>query len=410
MDKILHKINYINWFSEAKKKIVTNEELLNLYSELNCKRTKIKYSTKRELYDNTTFSVKNYNKHKQILFWDKCYYLYSTDITEDNKNSKSRDERGPKAIKLVTDKFNELNNATFKTAFDTVEEEFKRCVPKQFTYYNEAFFNKKIKMSSVDFNSQFPANLRGTLPDAHTALKVEGVVKPTEEYPFAFYVESGHMAIYNELDTHDWFKSEWAENLFRFKEYTRYNGQKMPNWPIRNVDNEYTILMKASKYTLTDTYEYFYNIKNKFSNDKESEEYKAAKLVMNSSIGMLHTKKYARYKYAHLVAVCIARANQRMLNVLSGRIIKPWVIQICVDGILYIGNAICSTSRQFGDLDQEFENCDGIISGYNKYIIEKDNKIIKFKFGNCNNTFKPTKLEDQYLWSRENTIGDIINE
>ena len=53
--------------------------------------------------------------------------------------------------------------------------------------------------------------------------------------------------------------------------------------------------MKASKYELTDVYNYFYNIKQTYEQD--TEEYNDAKLVMNASIGKFNQKKYSNYKY-----------------------------------------------------------------------------------------------------------------
>lgn len=105
------------------------------------------------------------------------------------------------ALSNIKAKFKELTNKSFKQCFGTVEGKLERCVPKQLYWSkNEPYLGNA---SSVDFSSHYPASLCGILPDSHTAIVKRGTVKPTAEYPFAFYVKSGHLAIYKELDTHN---------------------------------------------------------------------------------------------------------------------------------------------------------------------------------------------------------------
>lgn len=243
------------------------------------------------------------------------------------------------ALADIKSKFKELTNKTFKQCFGTVEGKLERCVPKQLYWSkNEPYCGN---INSVDFSSHYPASLCDILPDSHTAIVKAGTIKPTAEYPFAFYTKSGHIAIYNELDTHNWLfnQSLKLEDLFRLKTIKKPDDIKVFDDTFKQyitLDEDETILMKASQYTLKDTYLHFYNLRK---SDPD------AKLALNASIGQMHRKIYNRDKYAHLAAVAIARANQKMLNLISKIKFKD-IIQIQVDGILYTGN------KQLGILDK----------------------------------------------------------
>lgn len=346
--------------------------------------------------------------------------MITTNGLDNSKNIPDKDgnyNKGSNAIKLVSDYFKKTTGSTFKKAFSTVEEDFKRCIPKQLSYFNKIYFDTEMRASSIDGCSQYPANMCGRLPDAHTAKKVKGTVAPTEEYPFAFYIKSGHIAEYNNFDTHDWLidNLKLLKILFRITPFVVKNKQRINNWPIRLIedDEDETILMKASKYELTNTYQHFYNIKETY--DHDSEEYDEAKMVMNASIGQFHKVDYAEYKYAHLVAVAIARANNKMLEKVKVIGLEN-IIQICVDGILYVGDELGVNQKQLGVFKQEFTNCRMKISNYNKYIVlYNDGTIAKFKRGNCNKTVdgkditedEVKDLDSQYNWISVDPLKEI---
>lgn len=134
---------------------------------------------------------------------------------------------------------------------------------------------------------------------------------------------------------------------------------------------------------------------------------------MNSTIGMMHTDKYTTYKYAHLVAIAIGRGNQKILN-MADKIGYSNIIQICVDGIIYIGDKLGVDYKGLGVFNQEFTNCQFKISKLNKYIAMKDGKCIKAKHGNCNENIIPdediTSLDDQYKWIFINPLEGVEDE
>ena len=76
-------------------------------------------------------------------------------------------------------------------------------------------------------------------------------MQPTEEYPFAFYA-SGHCAEYGVFDTHEWLGSPLFPYLFRLDQREDYAFNPLSD------EEELTILMKASDYTMDSVWNYFY--------------------------------------------------------------------------------------------------------------------------------------------------------
>ena len=300
-----------------------------------------------------------------------------------------------KALCKVKEYFKENTNVSFKVAFGTADDEILRCVPKQLYWSKEGQYIGKI--NSVDFSSQYPSGLCDILPDSHTAIKVNGTVKPTEEYPFAFYINSGHLAIYKELDTHNWLYNLNLnmEHLFRLCTLRKTFDDRF-NFYVKEKD-DITILMKASKYNLKDTYTHFYNLRKTDEN---------AKLVLNASIGQMHRKNYTHDRYAHLAAIAIARANQKMLNIIK-EIGFNNIIQIQVDGILYKGTKKVGVDTKYlGAPVQEIYNKDCRWDRLGVYMIKLDNEF-KIKCQGYNKMsdgrlpIESTSFDDMNLWIKE---------
>lgn len=393
----LNNILKINWNKEATRIKVTNEEFNKIYQELKSKRTEVKLSDKRSKFNKNTFALYSDKSRKNLLrlyLFDDGYKCYVTNTYDDTKNTREANV-GTTAFGLLSNKFKELNNISMNKAFGATAEEFKRCVPKQFCYYNKLFFNKEILYSSIDACSQYPANICGLLPDANTAIVVQGTVEPTEEYRFAFYLNSGHCAEYQVFDTHEWIYEDerFWKSLFRMNPRTE-------DWLLRpdlTDEKDITVLMKASQFELTDAMTYFYNQKEQVS-DHESQEYLNAKLVMNAAIGCMHLRNYSRNKYAHLVAICLGRANQKILN-MTKKIGLENIAQIVVDGILYRGKSFGVSKRQFGAFYQEFTKKRGLITNYNKFIVMENDTIYKYKQGNCNKTISGNDIKEEDIKS-----------
>ena len=379
---------------------------LDIYKEL---KAKLKPNKKRDLRTSNLIVSE---------FTNKCWIEFDSKYTKDEKYLVINDNytikaykcklhvahvdsnmshKAVSAISKVRAKFENITNSSFVRAFGTANKNILRCIPKQFYWANSAPYVGNI--NSVDYSSQYPCNLGGLLPNSHGAIEIKGTVKPSKDYPFAFYINSGHIAIYNELDTHNWIYSKFKDNLFRYKTYRKdYDDRFKDILP----DEDVTILMKASKYNLKETYEYFYNIKQTY--DKGTKEYDEAKLVLNASIGQMHRKRYVKDdKYAHLAAVTIARSNNNMLLLTKSLKISD-ILQIQVDGILYKGDMKLGVDDVYlgAPVQEAYNN----ICRWDKlgvYMIITDNKcIIKHQGLNAmldgRDIESCTKLDDMDLW------------
>lgn len=408
MNKLEHQIKYIYWSKESIAVHLTQEEFSEKIKSLEG-YTRINYTTSRTPYRDKVYAIKK--KHNYLTLYmreDNKYIRYTTNWFDSDKVQ----SRGSNAIHLVFNKFSELTHTTMKSAFGTVGEEFKRCIPKQFTYQNTRYFDRQIRASSIDACSHYPASMSGRLPDSHTAMSVRGTVEPNAEYPFAFYIKSGHCAEYGVFDTHDWYsydKSLWT-SLFRLSKTDEYRHETIKR------DEDITILMKSASYSLFDTFNYYYQNKEKC--DSDSKEYQDAKLVMNASIGMMHQKNYKNYRYAHLVAIALCRANQKILDTITNiGLVK--IVQVCVDGIIYLGDKkYGSDTKALGKYYQEFTGITGKVSSLNRYIFMSDDNVIKFKTQCMNRTKDNTEitlesihsLDDQYTWWKYDPLKELKNE
>lgn len=414
---IYHHINYINWRNEAKRIVLTNDQIVEKLKDIKENRRKVSSKTKRIDFTDDTYNYDQKGDHFSIyLYEDGQYKIYSTNRVDDTKNTQGHD----RVDRMFEKKFIEFNGLSLRKAFGFVENDYKRCIPKQFMWHDIKSLDKKLKVSSIDASSQYPSGCLGKLPDAHTAIGVPGIVEPTEEYPFAFY-NDGHLAIYGELNTRDWLSNRFWLSLFRF------GGEDYPILSQKALEGHSgTVLMKASNYTMDSTWQHFYDLK--CNCPKDSEEYEQAKLVMNGTIGCWHRKDknkkgimtyddHGSYQLAHIVAVAIARGNQKILNMID-KIGYLRVVHICVDGIIYKGDDVFGIDEsKLGQFKQEYTGCDMYMRALNVYCILQNDNIIKFKHASYDlldgkeipETAKLT-LGDLYKLERKERIGDVINE
>ena len=225
----------------------------------------------------------------------------------------------------------------------------KNCVPSPINYANPDFKNDRLlgKCTKADVSSAYPFEATKSLPTLNDCLIFNNIeVEPSEEYPFAFYPKSGTLAIYNELDTHDFINRP---------EYERHNYK--PNL----VDGDMTILCKACDKTyLADIYRELY------SQRKEHPEYKR---IMNLSLGYMELNSDPLL--AHIKAVVVARCNTRVLAIsdkLTERNIPT--LLIATDSVSWIGPNqpdIVDPDKHLGSFSLEFENCSMIICGAKSY-------------------------------------------
>jgi hypothetical protein len=418
----------INWNAEAKTVLLNAEDMIEKLETLKKTRKCIekdkKYPLyKRETFDTNTYQVIVHGDYVNVYLYEKDgYKIYTNNMKDQTKNT----ENYQTAVKLrpdllFDDKFKELNGISLRKAFGFVDAVFKACIPKQFYYLNERYVSserkiKRVKASSIDASSQYPSGCLGILPDAHTGVKVDHYVEPTEEYPFAFYSD-GHCAEYGRFNTRTWLFSPFGANLFRFDQTHKYCLLDLPD------DKIETVLMKPSKYTMDSTWEYFYNRKKNC--EKGTPEYDEAKGVMNKTIGMWHRKdrdekangydynNHGSFRLAHIVAIAIARGNQKILDKIENDIGADYVLHVCVDGIIYKGGYKQGIDEtKFGQFAQEFIDCDFVMTDYNNYIATKNGKCVKFKHGSYDlldgeviDELKDFTEEDLFKLSRKDRVA-----
>lgn len=348
----------LHYSKDVISKCVKHDEFIELVKDAQEKYKKIKCTSIRKQFPNNCFTLIHIERANELSLYihkDKKFYRYYT---------KEKDAKNIKHINPLVEfkaKFKERTNIDFIKAFGKVPQYFKTCVPQPIYYQNKAFGTEVVinHVSKEDFSSHYPWAASQLLPDATTMKIVNEYVKPTDEYQFCFYPETGHIAIYNEFDTHNYTK---LQQIYGASDKDRH-------FKTDYLKHEtYTVVLKASKFKIAELGAY-YDIKNSYL--KDSDEYNQAKLFLNKFLGMFqmnNTNAYNHYPYAHLAAVIIWRANIKMFNLL--RQIRPEnVIQVCVDGVLHVGQPQGTNVKQLGNLITEETNAKLVQKGINQYIV-----------------------------------------
>lgn len=400
-----HRITYINWNKESTTQTVKIDIGDEKYQWLKKNGVEAKSMTKREdwLEENTYKFVRNGYWRSLTFFSDNSYNRWVWHSGDDSRNTGIYTNPGTHAAKAVNEKFQERTGKTLRGAFGYTEDDTLRaCVPKQFYYIKDRLCNTVLSnVSKADMSSHYPANITGSLPDIRTAIRVEGEVDPSAEYPFAFYIGSGHCAEYKRFDTREWANHEIAYSLLNEANERSIQGRKFKYYvPRYKEKTQYTLLCKPSKYTLTDEMQFFYNKKN-LDNDP------TAKMVMNAFIGFCHPKADRQsYRLYHLAAICIGRANQLMIET-AEKIGVENVLQLVVDGIIYIDEDAQITTyskaeKQLGRLILENYKEQFKMIGTNQYMfIDSTGEVTCIKAGGFNAGVDGTKtFEDMVNWRK----------
>ena len=284
-NELSHLSKYINWRREANIVNVSNDVMNSLLAEIRHEKIKLDNLTvRKDFMSKNGYYVRRKGNYLYVYVKeDDSYKIYTTNTYDNTKNEGDVKTVGKAAMIALHNKFKSIHGCEFKKAFGYVDEEFKRCIPKQFAYRKKDDTGKIFtNVSSVDGCSQYPSNLMGLLPDAHTAKEVKGVAFPDEEYPFAFYIKSGHCAQYGVFNTRSWMDSGFGEELFRLNQKDKWC------WRPVKFDEEITILMKASKYNFNEEMQYFY------ARRKEDPDAKLFKLPTSDATINYHIKKWMK--------------------------------------------------------------------------------------------------------------------
>lgn len=301
--------------------------------------------------------------------------------------------------KRISDLFEEITGSTLCKAFKPVDSrEFMFCVPKSVYYHDPIYARQEIDgINYADVSSMFPANARGRLPDAHTVIRIEGYAKPTEEYPFAFYLKSHHCAEYGVFDTHDYMK---LPNRYFMWQCLTDSGK--PIYKTVPDKMEVTVLMKPSEYEMTEVFEQLY--KEKLAGDP------LAKAIQNIGIGTLHKNPKKSHKeyimdYYHLAAIILGRSNAKQWKAV--REIERGgglVISLIVDSIIYTGyKQIGGQKKVLGEYYGEFTDvCLRATDSINKYVIyDRNGEILKCVISGIKDPIEIKSPEDIDIYNKE---------
>ena len=297
------------------------------------------------------------------------FFLYFTSF-DSTKNDRDLGVSGSRAFRLVDDMFRERHGISLQTGFGRCENEFIfdsiNMALSPIIYTNERDCDYILSnIFKADVSSAYPYGLTFDLPDYHqkSMRKLAGIYPPTPEYPFAFYIKSGHMAIYGELDTYKDFRKhplystrgKWKNELYG--------------------DKDITILMKASRFNLDDIMYELYDQK------KENADIKT---MMVAFIGYIRsTKSWQKHYMGHLSACVYARHIKRMLYFYD-KIVKDHntVEMISVDAICWRGHGMPSITtkiKELGNFVSEYENARLLMLANGVYGIEVNGEIVCFK-------------------------------
>lgn len=337
-----------------------------------------------------------------------CNYKPIDKKTADNKEGKPGG--GTASFRALKQEMKEVypelkhskgNCNPFKYAFGEVPISYfpKMHVSNPISFAKEKFVGQILSdVYKADISSAYPGAISKTLPNAHTMQRVLGVVEPTEEYPFCFY-SNGHVAIYNELDSREWYKLDYGI-------YVHSQGKRVK----KNI--EYTIIMKASKYSLRPIFEKAYKYKQEnFGNSEMRQYYKG---LMNKTIGCLESEDFysttRNYQYyaAHLAAVVKARVvNQILTKCHEISEAGGEVLSVYTDCIMWKGAGAMGIMRdeRLGELHLEAEGECGVIGRGVRYALQREGEPTVYVF-KCSG-YPKEKLD---AWGKPLTTLENISE
>lgn len=389
------RLKYINWRSEAVMKNIKNEDFKNKLEELrNLGGKPTATQTARLEFINHNYHLDLKGAYRYLYTRENNRYtIYTTNIHDDSKNTGMISHSGRTSITNLQKEFKNKYGCTFRKAFGYTPEDYKRCIPKSFIYLNPRCIGKIMPLvSAIDGCSQYPSSLCGDLPDAHDCQFYDGTVKPTAEYPFAFYLNSGHVAQYKVFDTHNWTRNYYYRFLFN---YDIFDATIKP-------EEDQTVLMAKSPFKFDELMEHYYEQR------KTNPE---AKMILNSTIGYFHTTNYKEFQLAHLAAITIARSNQRMLDMIDKIGGPNSIVHVVVDGIIYLGSdKIGLDEKKFGTFHQEFVGCKIYIRGTNAYVVMDKDQVIKVRHGAYNKNKDGTPIIEENVKGFKDADNWIKND
>ena len=390
-----HDVRYIYWHKEAEKKQISWDTWNEIVDELKKNGREVPdvlgSRTLRSIWavsksykfdDNTKDPTLYVN---EVINGKQQFSVYFTYLDADKANRpKGAGSAGFNLIKkyfleeydiAAENVFGELQVKDGKTVFDKCVNRVKYAI-----YFRRSARGTILNnLYKADISSAWPSEICDDLPDIDNFLDVPGRVLPSEEYPIAYYVNSGHIAEYNKYDTHDWLNNQWYKDI-EYQSKTNFKPHEgHEKWETfeRIPDNEErTLLFGISKYSLRRPIERIYAEKEDKSDIFTS---MWAKAMLNAFIGFMRSNEYNKYHYmGHISALAYARATNRMIT-MAETLTKEGncPIYMAIDSIIWVGKKSSLTSeKKLGAFVSEAEAAKGVIINHGQYCLEKDGQLI----------------------------------
>lgn len=347
------------------------------------------------------YSSRNTHELYCIKNGQPCIYRWQTSTVDDGG---AHDIEGHDAFQIIANQFKKRNGISISSAFGSdnrLTRRIKYCVPSPINYPPKDFdqplktFNN---ISKSDVSSAYAFEASKDLPTLEGSRILNGYVKPTKDFPFVFYLKSGHMAIYHELDTRKWdsIKDKYGLRYYTYDPIVndyQHPSQLRLRHPDVSEEEEESLMCKLSPYSLSPEMNALYDDR-KFHPERN-------KRIMNLCIGYFQAN--ARPFLCHISAVVLARCVQRMLDYAiylerTGKIVRL----INTDSIAWQGPQdfnITTMTKSLGSFTFEAENAKLIVVGAKTYqLLKTDGQLITRWSG--------VKKE----WTQELHFGDILSK
>lgn len=269
--------------------------------------------------------------------------------------------------------------------------QYRKCVPSPINWAHPWYCNKMGSVAEncvkADICSAYGTEASKKLPDCRLSRGkiVDGRAKPTEELPFAFYLKSGHMAIWGEGDTFSLNQSYYITC----------------DHTVSMFDNEdTTLLLAATDVSLASVFEDLYEGRTKNPNNK---------FIMNATIGMFHRKK-SRLDSENLwpvAAVIKFRCNKRIVDTcewLQQKGQKP--ILINTDSIMWEGDfddsfyEMFSDEKKLGNFTFEYKKCKAVMRSCKIYQIAAEGEETITRWSGSHTKKYTSQLAFGQIWQK----------
>lgn len=318
---------------------------------------------------------------------------------------------GTKCRAWLARRFLDRTKRSLRVAFGAVNRlEFLGFQYTPIVYFDYHFQGRTLSnIYKADVSSAYPFQGSKSLPDSHKGQRIQGRVPPSEEFPFAYYLKSNQLAIWNEFDTRDWKDHFLSKNFIDFNQFRRdtkskYKDDFEDRFHYIDVPDteEITLLMRKSSENLAPEFEFLYRRRN------QNPEYKDIMVRFIGAMSSNNAKVTDNTYQRHITSVIYARHMVRMMQ-LYDKIVSEGgvVISVATDSIIWTSRkeipiAVSSVQKRLGSFTW-VDNDDGIearaakayFKAHGVYAIEKDGNIIDF----VHQSYKITEEDLQELKS-----------